>query len=247
MQRKFPYAIGCALFISIGVACNDASLASPLTRAAPSLEPATAIAAAPRSFSEIVSETSRSVVAIQTPAGTGSGFFISDDGLILTNAHVVGHYLKATINVRGGGCDGRCDYSPIGTVVAVDDVLDLAVVSVGDAARRPALKFGDSQRTVLAEDVIVLGYPAGRVLGFALTVTKGIVSSMLVFDGAVYVLTDAPLNPGNSGGPLLNNRGEVIGISTATVRDPESGLKFEGMGVAISANSVKDRLPSLTE
>lgn len=209
-------------------------------------EPFTEIETATRSFSQIVADSSQSVVAIRTPAGTGSGFFFSD-GLILTNAHVVGHFNKVTINVKGGGCDGRCDYSPTGSVVRVDDVLDLAVISVTKTSRRPALKFGDSQQLEMAEEVIALGYPVATVLGFNLTVTKGIISSTFTLEGASYILTDAPLNPGNSGGPLLNSRGEVIGISTGNVKDPRSGLKFDGMGVVIPSNSIKERLPSLTE
>jgi S1-C subfamily serine protease len=209
-------------------------------------EPSIEIAAATRSFSQIVEESLQSVVAIRTPAGTGSGFFFRDE-LILTNAHVVGHFNKVTINVRGGGCDGRCDYSPIGSVVGVDDVLDLAVISVSRTSRRPALIFGDSQQLDLAEEIIALGYPVATILGFNLTVTKGIVSSAFTLEGASYLLTDAPLNPGNSGGPLLNSAGEVIGISTGNVQDPRSGLKFDGMGVAIPSNSIRERLPSLLE
>ena len=179
---------------------------------------------ASRSFSEIVSESRRSVVAIRTPAGTGSGFFFSDEGLILTNAHVVGQYFKVTIRVRGGGCDGRCDYNPIGSVVAVDALLDLAVISVPRTAQRPALVFGDSQEIDVAEEIIALGYPIADILGFALTVTKGIVSSFIVVEGNNFILTDTALNPGNSGGPLLNSRGEVIGISKGGVKNPRFSI-----------------------
>lgn len=212
-----------------------------------SIEPTAEPLEAPRSFSEIVSESRRSVVAIRTPAGTGSGFFISDEGLILTNAHVVGQYFKVTIRVKGGGCDGACDYNPIGSVVAVDELLDLAVISVPRTAQRPALVFGDSQEMDIAEEIIALGYPVASILGFALTVTKGIVSSFIVVEGNDFILTDTALNPGNSGGPLLNRRGEVIGIAIAVVKNPESQLRFDGMAIAIPSNSIKERLPSLTE
>ena len=212
-----------------------------------SVEPTTEPLEVSRSFSEIVSESRRSVVAIRTPAGTGSGFFFSDEGLILTNAHVVGQYFKVTIRVRGGGCDGACDYNPIGSVVAVDELLDLAVISVPRTAQRPGLVFGDSQRMDVAEEIIALGYPIADILGFALTVTKGIVSSFIVVEGNDFILTDTALNPGNSGGPLLNRRGEVIGIAIAVVKNPNSQLRFDGMAVAIPSNSIKEILPSLLE
>jgi serine protease Do len=212
-----------------------------------SVEPTAEPLEVTRSFSEIVEESRRSVVAIRTPAGTGSGFFFSDEGLILTNAHVVGQYFKVTIRVKGGGCDGACDYNPIGSVVAVDDLLDLAVISVPRTAQLPALVFGDSQEMDVAEEIIALGYPIAHILGFAMTVTKGIVSSFIEVEGNDFILTDTALNPGNSGGPLLNRRGEVIGIAIAVVKNPDSQLRFDGMAVAIPSNRIKDILPSLLD
>ena len=191
---------------------------------------------------QIVSTAARSVVAIKTPAGTGSGFFI-DKGLILTNAHVVGQFHKATI----AGDRGGMKFGVTGDVVGVDEKADLALVSVGSDFDRPALSFGDFDSTTLAEEVVVIGFPLSGVLGDAVSVTRGIVSSKRTHNGLKYLQTDAAVNPGNSGGPLLNSRGEVVGIVTLRVNLTEMGVFTEGTALALSADEIKARLPALQE
>ena len=191
---------------------------------------------------QIVSTAVRSVVAIKTPAGTGSGFFI-DKGLILTNAHVVGQFHKATIAAD------RADIkiSVTGDVVGVDEKADLALVSVGSDFDRPALSLGDFDSTTLAEEVVIIGFPLGEVLGDSVSVTRGIVSSKRTHNGLKYLQTDAAANPGNSGGPLLNSRGEVVGIMTLRFAVTETGIFIEGTALALSADDIKARLPALQE
>jgi len=191
---------------------------------------------------QIVSTAARSVVAIKTPAGTGSGFFI-DKGLILTNAHVVGQFHKATIAAD------RADIkiSVTGDVVGVDEKADLALVSVGSDFDRPALSLGDFDSTTLAEEVVIIGFPLGEVLGDSVSVTRGIVSSKRTHNGLKYLQTDAAANPGNSGGPLLNSRGEVVGIMTLRFDVTETGIFIEGTALALSADDIKARLPALQE
>ena len=192
------------------------------------------------SMPDIVAEAVQSVVAIKTPAGTGSGFFI-DKGLILTNAHVVGRFHKATIAADRG----EIKISVTGDVIGVDEDADLALVSVGSDIDRPAFVFGDYDEVNLAEDVIVIGFPLSDVLGDAVNVTKGIASAKRIYNGLRYVQTDAAANPGNSGGPLMNSRGEVIGIMTLRVTFTGTGVLTVGTALALSEYDIQERMPEL--
>ena len=153
--------------------------------------------------------------------GTGSGFIISTDGKIVTNAHVVAGAERVKVTLKDGRVfDGK--------VVGRDQVTDVAVVRV-EAQNLPVVQIGDSQRLTPGEWAIAIGNP----LGLDNTVTVGIISAtgrtstqVGIPDKRVsFIQTDAAINPGNSGGPLLNARGEVIGINTA-IRARAQGLGF---------------------
>ncbi|MGK7877169.1 MAG: HhoA/HhoB/HtrA family serine endopeptidase [Xenococcaceae cyanobacterium] len=159
--------------------------------------------------------------------GTGSGFIISADGLILTNAHLVGGTdKKVRVKLR----DGR---SFEGQVVGADPVTDVAVVKI-EADNLPTVTLGNSDQLQTGEWAIAIGNP----LGLDNTVTTGIISAtgrssheIGVPDYRVeFIQTDAAINPGNSGGPLLNTQGEVIGINTAIIQNAQ------GIGFAIPIN-----------
>lgn len=153
--------------------------------------------------------------------GTGSGFIISSDGRILTNAHVIegADSVKVTLN------DGR---TYTGKVIGRDTVTDVAVVKI-EAENLPFVTFGKSENLVPGEWAIAIGNP----FGLDNTVTVGIISAIKRSSSEVgvpnkrvsFIQTDAAINPGNSGGPLLNDRGEVIGINTA-IRADAQGLGF---------------------
>jgi len=153
--------------------------------------------------------------------GTGSGFIISDDGLVLTNAHVVNGADKVTVVLK----DGR---SFEGTVMGEDSLTDVAVIKI-DAKDLPMVKMGKSDELQPGEWAIAIGNP----LGLDNTVTAGIISAtgrtsndVGVPDKRVgFIQTDAAINPGNSGGPLLNQTGEVIGMNTAIIGGAQ-GLGF---------------------
>jgi serine protease Do len=162
--------------------------------------------------------------------GMGSGFVVSSDGLILTNAHVVAGSDQVNVTLK----DGR---SYPGKVMGTDPLTDVAVIKIA-AENLPAVTFADSEKLQPGEWTIAIGNP----LGLDNTVTTGIVSAtgrssaqVGIADKRVsFIQTDAAINPGNSGGPLLNAQGKVIGINTAIIQNAQ------GLGFAIPVNTARD-------
>ncbi len=174
--------------------------------------------------------------------GLGSGVIVSDDGYILTNHHVIAQ--ADTIKVT------LIDQKEIpATVVGSDPNTDIAVLKI-DARNLPYMEFGDSEALQVGEMVMAIGSPLGTAL--AHTVTQGIVSAkgrselnILGRDGYEnFIQTDAAINRGNSGGPLINMRGELIGINTAIAS--QSG-GFQGIGFAIPSNMAQTVMESIME
>jgi serine protease Do len=152
--------------------------------------------------------------------GQGSGFFVSSDGYLLTNHHVILGAIKVLVQV-----DGQ-NFPVEARVVAEDRSKDLALLKIEGLDRRfVSLKMGRSLRTRIGENVFAVGNP----FGYGNTVTKGILSAKnrRIDKGIAktFLQTDASLNPGNSGGPLLNFRGEVIGINSALLSEAH-GISF---------------------
>jgi len=170
-------------------------------------------------------------------AGSGSGFVFAGDGLILTNAHVVSG-AQGPSALRVVLPDGRtCDGSTIGA----DDDTDLAVVKIS-ATGLQALPFGSAHTLRQGQLVVAIGNP----FGFQHTVTAGVVSatgrSLRARTGRLMnglIQTDAALNPGNSGGPLVDTQGQVVGINTAVIM-PAQGISF-----AVSADTARVVIPQL--
>ena len=212
--------------------------------ATPTPTPVTASTSVPASTPTLVSmiaNVSPGVVQIVTPSGTGSGFIIDEGGLVITNAHVVRGF--ATVEVRLG--DGP---SYRGEVLGADDDTDLALLDLRASREFESVALGNSDEIAVGEEVIVVGYPLGEndmLLGSP-SVTGGIVSAKRVSKSGVKLLqTDAAVNPGNSGGPLFDRDGRVVGVNTAKVFESGDGRPVEGIGLAVAINEVRDRLDSL--
>jgi serine protease Do len=164
--------------------------------------------------------------------GTGSGFFIHDSGLLVTNAHVVEGGDSIQIRLASGR-----RYA--GHLVGKDNRVDLALVKIDGAAGIPVLPLGDSNQVRVGEFVLALGHP----FGLEQTVSFGIVSRMgspltIAAPGFDFIQTDAAVNPGNSGGPLVNMAGEVVGVNSMAARNGS-------IGFAIPSNLVKLLAPQL--
>ncbi|MEW5806456.1 MAG: Do family serine endopeptidase [Acidobacteriota bacterium] len=170
--------------------------------------------------------------------GGGSGFVISPDGYILTNNHVTEHATRIEVTMEN---DEKYEAKLIGS----DPEIDVALIKIEPRRALPVLPLGDSDKIRVGEWVAAIGNP----YMLKHTVTVGVVSAkgrrnlMMMSDSplATFIQTDAAINLGNSGGPLLNARGEVIGINTAIYR----GNLAEGIGFAIPINQVKAILDQL--
>ena len=179
-----------------------------------------------------------------TQSGLGSGAFISDDGYVVTNNHVI----EDADELRVVLFDGR---ELDAEVVGADPFSDLAVLEV-DGEDFPFVSFGDSDALRVGQWVLAFGSPLSEDLSN--TVTSGIVSSVGRFSGAPdprgrntisnYIQTDAAVNPGNSGGPLVNLRGEIVGINSAIAT--RTGT-FNGISFAVPSNIVRSTVEQLID
>ena len=175
-----------------------------------------------------VEQVGPAVVKIDVSRGTGSGVLFTPDGFILTNSHVLGRGAGIRVTMSSG-------WTLRGELIGRDPHHDIAIVRV-DGGMLPWARFGESRRVRVGQIAIALGNP----FGLQHSVTAGVVSatgrSLRSASGAMMddiIQTDAALNPGNSGGPLITTRGEVIGINVATIQ-PAQGLCF-----AIASDTVR--------
>ena len=154
----------------------------------------------PDSATDVIEKALPSVVHVIAGSGSGTGFIVSENGLVVTNRHVVEGIRRVTV-ILATGEEFR------GEVVQRHSVLDLAYVEIDSDRAFTPLAIGDSNDVRAGEAVIAIGYPLGEELGLEPTVSRGIISAKR----DDYLQTDASLNPGNSGGPLLDANGNVVG------------------------------------
>ena len=178
------------------------------------------------SVPEIVDQVLPSIVEIRTGTGGGTGFVLTSAGLIVTNKHVMAGSSTARLRFTSGQ-----QYDA--TVTKVHPTLDLAYLAIRPAGIFQPIQAGDSNQARVGEQVVIVGFPIGAMLGAEPTVSMGIISAKR--DGMLQ--TDAPLNPGNSGGPMLDAYGNVIGIIKSRI-DESQGATIAGIGFAIPINNV---------
>jgi S1-C subfamily serine protease len=168
----------------------------------------------------------------------GSGFFIGEDGLIMTNSHLVFGHQTISVTLDNG-------FITRAELVGIDPILDLAVLQISvPSSHLPVADLGDSSKVVVGEEVLAIGNPFGLEQTLTVGVISGINRTLSTSPMSLklpLIQTDAAVNPGSSGGPLVNRCGEVIGINTAMLGQAEN------IGFAVPIHVVKEALPQLLE
>ena len=181
-------------------------------------------------FSGIIENAVKSVVTIKTDVGQGTGFLITTDGYIVTNAHVLAGARKVYIM--------NYQQEILETVfIGYEGIYDIALLKVDGNFEN--LELEDSENIQIGEKVIAIGNP----LGLQFSVSEGIISGIdrIGINGIeAYIQTDAALNPGNSGGPLINKQGKVVGINNFKISGGES------LGFALESNYLKETINSIS-
>ncbi len=193
-------------------------------------------AAGVRDVSSLVKQIGEAVVQVKNPGGLGSGFFINEDGYLITNFHVIEGETEISVEVyhqKNGQLD-RETYKQV-KIVAINKFQDLALLHIEDKGA-PKFKYvtlGSSDSLNVGDAVFAIGSP----LGLERTVTQGILSTKTrQLEGQLYLQTSTQINPGNSGGPLFNLAGEVVGVTNMKI------TFGEGLGFAIPVELVKSFL-----
>ena len=181
----------------------------------------------------VYEKISPAIVAIDAkiPSGTssGSGCIINQNGTILTSSHVIADSNNITVTISNG------ETYPATIIKSIGDNNDLALLKIQAPKPLKTIIFGDSKNIRVGQKVLAIGNP----FGFKGTLTLGIVSRIDYVRNKIQ--TDAAINPGSSGGPLLNTSGEVIGINQA-IYNPDNNSSNIGIGFAVPINSIKAHL-----
>jgi serine protease Do len=174
--------------------------------------------------SEIFSRYAASVVFVRTGRGGGTGFLIDTKGTIATNSHVIHDASEVEIKMKDGSVVREVE------LLVEDQEADLALLAIKPGKLPPPLRLGDSEKVTVGEQAVAIGNP----LGLEHTLTDGLVSARRVYQGKRWLQISVPLSPGNSGGPLFNMLGEVIGVNTATV-----SFMAQNLNLAVPINKLK--------
>jgi serine protease Do len=189
-----------------------------------------------RDVSDLVKQIGEAVVQVKTPEGLGSGFFINEDGYLITNFHVIEGETEISVEVYRQ-VDGQLDretYKQV-RIVAINKFHDLSLLHIEDknAPKFKSVTLGSADALNVGDGVFAIGSP----LGLERTVTQGILSTKTrQLEGELYLQTSTQINPGNSGGPLFNLAGEVVGVTNMKI------TFGEGLGFAIPVELVKSFL-----
>jgi serine protease Do len=217
-------------------AAATAAVATTASAASGQFYSATTKISAPRDVSSLVKQIGEAVVQVKTPGGLGSGFFINDDGYLITNFHVIEGETEISVEVyhQTSGQLDRETYKQV-KIIAINKFHDLALLRIEDknTPKFKAITLGSSDALNVGDGVFAIGSP----LGLERTVTQGILSTKTrQLEGELYLQTSTQINPGNSGGPLFNLAGEVVGVTNMKI------TFGEGLGFAIPVELVKSFL-----
>jgi len=210
--------------------------AAPAPAAAGQFYAATTKTSAARDVSSLVKQIGEAVVQVKTAGGLGSGFFLNEDGYLITNFHVIEGETEISIEVyhQKNGQLSRETYKQV-KIIAINKFHDLALLHIEDknAPKFMPITLGSADALNVGEGVFAIGSP----LGLERTVTQGIVSTKnRQMEGNLFLQTSTQINPGNSGGPLFNLAGEVVGVTNMKI------TFGEGLGFAIPVELVKSFL-----
>jgi S1-C subfamily serine protease len=227
MNMKKTWVVAAALAgSSLGYIVGQGAGSSSVSWAAEGTNPALAQQQQEEMTVRVAREATPTVVSVTRNGGSGSGIIVRSDGVVITNAHVVGNSRVVQVSLA----DGRT-YQ--GTVLDRDPTIDIAVVRIPESGL-PTARIGDSDRLAAGQTAIAIGNP----LGLERTVTSGVVSAVnrspRGFELSGLIQTDAAINPGNSGGPLLDSQARVIGINTVILQGAA------GLGFAVPINLAND-------
>ena len=224
-----------------------------------SAAPGAAVLSGNVTIPQLVDKVIHAVVSIDVKSNSnedeGTGMIITSDGEVITNNHVIELYTE-------GGNSGSITVTEYGqtkplpaTLIGYDQTKDVALLKINTASNLPTVTFGDSAKAVVGDSVVAIGNALGLSAGTP-TVTQGIVSALgrQVTAGGIgtqtetlqnMIQTDAAINSGNSGGPLIDTAGQVIGMNTAVAGTSSDGTSSQNIGFAIPAASVESLLPEL--
>ena len=225
--------LAAALLISRTGGDEPAPLSAPLVQ--PTSAPAAEVPVVPPALplADMVEDSLPGIVEIRTDSGLGTGFIVHDAGLLITNKHVVEGNSQVNIRLATGG-----NYQ--GSVIGTHSTLDLAYIEIESGDTFSPLALSDSDAIRVGDNVIAIGFPLGPELGREPSVTRGIISAKREDLG--FLQTDADLNPGNSGGPLLNENGCVVGVNTGAIVGTDDGQAISGINFAIPVNELREAL-----
>ncbi len=183
---------------------------------------------------ELFKEMSPAVVTITVSSsrggmGGGTGFIVDESGIVITNHHVIDHASSISVKLLDGNWASKVE------LLVEDKDQDLAILKITTAVDVHTVVLGDSEKVQVGERAISIGNP----LGLEHTLTDGLVSARRTYEGKKMIQMSTPVSPGNSGGPLFNLKGEVIGVSTAQLGSYSRG---QNLNLAIPINQAKEML-----
>jgi serine protease Do len=174
----------------------------------------------------IIEQYQKAIIQIATPSGTGTGFYVKEFNLIITNDHVVGDNAEVTVT-------GKSFEKSLSRVWYTDRKHDLAFLEVPPNIELPEVRLGKYETMKDGDAVVAIGHP----YGLNYTATQGVISKVdRIREGVKYIQIDAAINPGNSGGPLVNMNGEIIGVNSFIIRGGDN------LGFALPVNYLREAL-----